>query len=46
VVEGERAAVVSHISGVTVKGDKIEADVTNYFQVQDGEIDRDGELHR
>jgi ketosteroid isomerase-like protein len=38
VVEGEQAAVVSHISGVTVKGDKIEADVTNYFQVRDGEI--------
>jgi ketosteroid isomerase-like protein len=38
VIEGEQAAVVSHISGVTVAGAQIEADVTNYFQIQDGEI--------
>ncbi len=38
VVEGEQAAVVSHISAVTGKGEPIEADVTNYFQVRDGEI--------
>ena len=38
VVDGEQAAVVSHISAVTGKGDNIEADVCNYFPVKDGQI--------
>lgn len=33
VVEDDHAAVVSHISGVTKGGDRIEADVCNYFRV-------------
>ncbi|MBO2448752.1 nuclear transport factor 2 family protein [Actinomadura barringtoniae] len=38
VVEGDEAAVISHISAETVKGVPIEADVVNYFRVVDGEI--------
>jgi len=38
VVEGDEAAVVSHISAETVRGVPIEADVVNYFRVVDGEI--------
>ncbi len=38
VVEGEQAAVVSHISATTHEGDAIEADVCNYFRVESGEI--------
>ncbi|MGW9048127.1 nuclear transport factor 2 family protein [Streptomyces lydicus] len=38
VVEGEQAAVVSHISAATVDGETIEADVSNYFRVVDGSI--------
>jgi ketosteroid isomerase-like protein len=37
-VDGERAAVVSHISAVASAGGRIEADVANYFQVADGSI--------
>lgn len=38
VVEGEQAAVVSHISAQTHRGATIEADVSNYFHVVDGRI--------
>jgi ketosteroid isomerase-like protein len=38
VVQGGQAAVVSHISATTVSGVAVEADVCNYFQVQDGLI--------
>jgi len=38
VIEGEQAAVVSHISAATHSGEPIEADVVNYFQVVDGRI--------
>jgi ketosteroid isomerase-like protein len=38
VVDGEQAAVVSHISATTHAGESIEADVANYFQIVDGQI--------
>jgi len=38
IVEGEKAAVVSHISAVVPDGGRIEAGVMNYFHVIDGEI--------
>ncbi|MFE4860595.1 nuclear transport factor 2 family protein [Streptomyces sp. NPDC056670] len=38
VVDGEQAAVVSHISAVTTGGDSVEAAVCNYFQVSGGLI--------
>jgi ketosteroid isomerase-like protein len=38
VVEGGRAAVVSHITARTVAGAAIEADVCNYFQIENGLI--------
>ncbi|MFG3281880.1 nuclear transport factor 2 family protein [Streptomyces sp. NPDC048111] len=38
VVDGEQAAVVSHISAVTTGGDAVEAEVCNYFQVSGGLI--------
>ncbi|PRX97084.1 nuclear transport factor 2 family protein [Allonocardiopsis opalescens] len=38
VIEGEQAAVVSHISATTHQGETIEADVANYFRVTDGRI--------
>jgi ketosteroid isomerase-like protein len=38
IVEKERAGVVSHISAVTPGGARIEADVMNYFRVEDGAI--------
>jgi ketosteroid isomerase-like protein len=38
VIDGEQAAVVSHISAGTAKGERIEADVCNYFRVEDGQI--------
>jgi ketosteroid isomerase-like protein len=38
VVDGDRAAVTSHISAVTARGASIEADVCNYFEVRDGLI--------
>ncbi|WP_405877963.1 nuclear transport factor 2 family protein [Streptomyces sp. NBC_01136] len=38
VVDGEQAAVVSHISATTHTGDAIEADVANYFRVVGGRI--------
>jgi ketosteroid isomerase-like protein len=38
VVEDGQAAVVSHISARTVSGIEIQADVCNYFQIEDGRI--------
>jgi len=38
VVDGDQAAVVSHISAVTSAGGRIEADVANYFRVAGGQI--------
>ncbi|MGC9670568.1 nuclear transport factor 2 family protein [Planosporangium sp. 12N6] len=38
VVDGEQAAVVSHISATTPTGGRIEADVANYFRVSGGRI--------
>jgi ketosteroid isomerase-like protein len=38
IVEGDRAAVVSHIAAVTPTGGRIEADVMNCFHVVDGQI--------
>lgn len=38
VVDGDQAAVVSHITGTTPAGAAIEADVCNYFQIRDGQI--------
>jgi len=37
-VDGEQAAVVSHISATTSGGGRIEAEVMNYFQVTGGQI--------
>jgi len=45
VVEGERAAVVSHISAVTPAGARIEAGVANYFQVVGGAIQYMANFH-
>jgi len=38
VVGGSEAGVVSHISAITASGDSIEADVMNYFRLEDGQI--------
>lgn len=38
VIEGEKAAVVSHISARTPSGGQVEADVCNYFEITDGLI--------
>ena len=38
VVEGAEAAVVSHISAANASGEPIEADVANYFRLEDGKI--------
>ncbi|EYT82575.1 MULTISPECIES: nuclear transport factor 2 family protein [unclassified Streptomyces] len=38
VVDGDQAAVVSHISARTPKGESVEADVCNYFRIAGGEI--------
>ena len=38
VVDNEVAAVVSHITAVTPSGDRIEADVMNYFRVEGDRI--------
>jgi ketosteroid isomerase-like protein len=38
VVEGDKAMVVWHISTVGPKGEAIEADGVNYFEVKDGKI--------
>ena len=36
--DGREAAVVSHISAANAAGDPIEADVMNYFRIQNGKI--------
>lgn len=38
VIDGNTAAVVSHISAVTPGGSTVEADVCNYFELTDGLI--------
>jgi ketosteroid isomerase-like protein len=38
VIEGEQAAVVSHISATTPRGVSIEVDAANYFRIIDGRI--------
>lgn len=38
VIEGEQAAVVSHITATTPRGKAIEADVANYFRLANGRI--------
>jgi ketosteroid isomerase-like protein len=38
VVDGDEAAVVSHISAANAAGEPIEADVANYFRLEDGKI--------
>ncbi|MCA1216892.1 nuclear transport factor 2 family protein [Streptomyces sp. 8L] len=38
VIDGDRAAVLSHISGRTAGGESVEADVCNYFEITDGLI--------
>lgn len=38
VVNGDEAAVVSHISAANAAGVPIEANVANYFQLRDGKI--------
>lgn len=38
VVQDEQAAVVSHISATTPRGEAIEADAANYFRIADGRI--------
>jgi ketosteroid isomerase-like protein len=37
-VDGDQAAVVSHISAANAAGEAIEADVMNYFRFRDGKI--------
>jgi ketosteroid isomerase-like protein len=38
VVDGNEATVVSHISAANAAGESIEADVANYFRLEDGKI--------
>jgi len=38
VINGDEAAVVSHISAANASGVPIEADVANYFQIKNGKI--------
>lgn len=38
VIDGEQAAVVSHISATTPSGGRVEADVVNYYRVVGGLI--------
>jgi ketosteroid isomerase-like protein len=38
VIDGNQACVVSHISAVSAGGEPIEADVANYFLIQEGRI--------
>ena len=37
-VDGDQAAVVSHISAANRAGEPIEAEVMNYFRIKDGKI--------
>jgi ketosteroid isomerase-like protein len=45
VVQGDNAAVVSHISAANAAGEPIEAEVTNYFQFRDGKISYMANFH-
>ena len=45
VVDGDQAAVVSHISAETPAGATIEANVANYFQITDGLISYMANFH-
>ncbi|MFF4182710.1 nuclear transport factor 2 family protein [Streptomyces sp. NPDC001691] len=45
VVDGEQAAVVSHISAVTTSGASVEAEVCNYFRVSSGLIQYMSNFH-
>lgn len=45
VVEGDQAAVVSHISAVTPVGAAIEAEVVNYFRLAGGRISYMANFH-
>ena len=45
VVQGNNAAVVSHISAANAAGEPIEAEVTNYFQFRDGKISYMANFH-
>ena len=38
IINGDEAAVVSHISAANAAGEPIEADVMNYFRMRDGKI--------
>ncbi len=37
-VDGEKAAAVSHLSAVSASGEPIEAEVMNFFRIVDGKI--------
>jgi ketosteroid isomerase-like protein len=45
VVDGRYAASVSHISAVTPTGERIEAEVMNYFETRDGLISYMSNVH-
>jgi uncharacterized protein (TIGR02246 family) len=45
VVDGDQAAVVSHISAVTPSGESVEAQVVNYFQLDGGLISYMANFH-
>lgn len=45
VIEGNEAAVFSHISAETPGGDSVEADVANYFHVTSGRINYMSNVH-
>lgn len=45
VVDGEQAAVVSHISAVTTGGDSVEAEVCNYFRISSSLIQYMSNFH-
>ncbi|AYV26719.1 nuclear transport factor 2 family protein [Streptomyces goshikiensis] len=38
IVDGEKAAAVSHLSAVSASGEAIEAEVMNFFRIVDGKI--------
>lgn len=44
-VAGDEGAVVSHITAESPAGEKIEADVMNYFQFRDGKISYMANFH-
>jgi ketosteroid isomerase-like protein len=45
VVDGDQAAVVSHISAANASGEPIEADVANYFSLSGGKISYMANFH-